>query len=87
MQKKSPFCIQDYFFVCDMEYSQLSSTLKKASQCHFEAWLRRKLEAILLMVRPFLIAHDGCNAYEVDMVNLKNLISSRTFVGSKFFHN
>ncbi|MCH88048.1 hypothetical protein A2U01_0008929 [Trifolium medium] len=26
------------------------------------------------MVQPFLIAHDGCNPYEVDMVNLKKLI-------------
>ncbi|KAI5422049.1 uncharacterized protein LOC127076092 isoform X1 [Lathyrus oleraceus] len=111
------FFYSRFFSACGMEYSQPSSTLKKASQCHFEgllislsylravlrsqlrsiskdlvkkhleildlieyylyfslAWLRRKPEALLFMVQPFLIAHDGCNPYEVDMVNLKNLI-------------
>lgn len=38
------------------------------------AWLQRSSEALLLMVQPFLIGHDGCNPYEVDMVNLKKLI-------------
>ena len=38
------------------------------------AWLHRNSEALLFMVQPFLIAHDGCNPYEVDMVNLKKLI-------------
>ncbi|KAI5403179.1 hypothetical protein KIW84_050674 [Lathyrus oleraceus] len=67
-----------------IQYEKSNDSLK---QSYMQAWLRRKLEALLFMVRPFLIAHDGCNAYEVDMVNLKNLISSRAFVGSEFFHN
>lgn len=42
---------------------------------HFSlAWLRRNAEALLFMVQSFLIAPDGCNPYEVDMVNLKKLI-------------
>ncbi|XP_061370355.1 uncharacterized protein LOC133313063 [Gastrolobium bilobum] len=43
---------------------------------HFSlAWLQRNSEALLYMVEPFLIAHaNGCNPYEVDMVNLKKLI-------------
>ncbi|XP_054779519.1 uncharacterized protein LOC129287401 isoform X2 [Prosopis cineraria] len=39
------------------------------------AWLQKNLEAIFLMVQPFLIAHaDDRNPYEVDIVNLKKLI-------------
>ncbi|KAK4268897.1 hypothetical protein QN277_022124 [Acacia crassicarpa] len=39
------------------------------------AWLQKNLEAIFLMVQPFLIARiDDRNPYEVDMVNLKKLI-------------
>ncbi|PNY04245.1 hypothetical protein L195_g000661 [Trifolium pratense] len=69
------FLYSRFFSACGMEYSQQSSTLEKdASQCHFEAWLHRNSEALLFMVQPFLIARDGCNPYEVDMVNLKKLI-------------
>lgn len=43
---------------------------------HFSlAWLQKNLEAIFLMVQPFLIARiDDRNPYEVDMVNLKKII-------------
>lgn len=67
--------------------SQLRSISKDLVKKHLEildlfeyylyfslAWLHRNSEALLFMVQPFLIAHDGCNPYEVDMVNLKKLI-------------
>lgn len=39
------------------------------------AWLQKNLEAIFLMVQPFLIARiDDHNPYEVDTVNLKKLV-------------
>lgn len=39
------------------------------------AWLQRNSAALLFLVQPFLMTHaNGCNPYEVDMVNLKKLI-------------
>lgn len=71
--------------------SQLRSISKDLVKKHLEildlfeyylyfslAWLHRNSEALLFMVQPFLIAHDGCNPYEVDMVNLKKLIPKVT---------
>ncbi|KAI5415263.1 hypothetical protein KIW84_040634 [Lathyrus oleraceus] len=77
-QKKS-----DRFDVSILSHSQFKPLFKTAEEISFlysrffsaYAWLSRKPEALLFMVQPFLIAHDGRNPYEVDMVNLKNLIS------------